>query len=193
MGTLLTSYALALVAQRFPSRGTRSMLPTRRDEPPTEVAQDMNDKLVIEDLYKIFGPETDEALRLLEQGLSKDEIYARTRTTVGVQGANFAISEGEVFVVMGLSGSGKSTLVRMLNRLIEPPRGRIYVDGKDITAMCSSLSRCCLTRPWPKIPPSGWRSPGNAGRSSANEHNGRWRRWVFRPKRTATRMNYPGA
>jgi len=95
----------------------------------------MNDKLVIQDLYKIFGPEPEEGLRLLEQGLSKDEIFALTRTTVGVQGADFAIREGEVFVVMGLSGSGKSTLVRMLNRLIEPTRGRIYVDGEDITAM----------------------------------------------------------
>jgi glycine betaine/proline transport system ATP-binding protein len=91
--------------------------------------------LVVEDLYKIFGPEPEEALRLLEQGLSKDEIFARTRTTVGVQGADFAIREGEVFVVMGLSGSGKSTLVRMLNRLIEPTRGRVLVDGEDVTAM----------------------------------------------------------
>ncbi|MDY6979597.1 MAG: glycine betaine/L-proline ABC transporter ATP-binding protein ProV [Pseudomonadota bacterium] len=93
------------------------------------------DKLVVENLYKIFGPEPDEALRLLEQGLSKDEIFERTRTTVGVQDANFSIRDGEVFVVMGLSGSGKSTLVRLLNRLIEPTRGRVLLDGKDITAM----------------------------------------------------------
>jgi glycine betaine/proline transport system ATP-binding protein len=95
----------------------------------------VKDKLVIRDLYKIFGPEPEEAMRLLTQGLSKDEIFARTRTTVGVQDANFAIREGEVFVVMGLSGSGKSTLVRMLNRLIEPTRGEILLDGEDITKM----------------------------------------------------------
>ena len=93
------------------------------------------DKLVIEDLYKIFGPEPEKAMRLLDQGLSKDEIFEQTRTTVGVQGANFSIREGEVFVVMGLSGSGKSTLVRMLNRLIEPTRGRVLLDGDDITKM----------------------------------------------------------
>ncbi|MDZ7805326.1 glycine betaine/L-proline ABC transporter ATP-binding protein ProV [Thiohalophilus sp.] len=98
-------------------------------------SDDPKDKLVVEDLYKIFGPEPDEALRLLEQGLSKDEIFERTRTTVGVQSANFSIRDGEVFVVMGLSGSGKSTLVRLLNRLIEPTRGRILLDGGDITAM----------------------------------------------------------
>jgi glycine betaine/proline transport system ATP-binding protein len=85
----------------------------------------MNDKLVINSLRKIFGPDPDEAIRLLGQGLSKDEIFARTPTTVGVKDANFAIRDGKVFVVMGLSGSGKSTLLRMLNRLIDPTRGRV--------------------------------------------------------------------
>ena len=95
----------------------------------------MQEKLVIKDLYKIFGPEPDEAIALLDQGLTKDEIFERTRTTVGVQKADFGIRDGEVFVVMGLSGSGKSTLVRMLNRLIEPTRGQVLVDGTDITTM----------------------------------------------------------
>lgn len=36
---------------------------------------------------------------------------------------------------MGLSGSGKSTLVRLLNRLIEPTRGHVYLDGEDIASM----------------------------------------------------------
>ncbi|MGM0594285.1 MAG: glycine betaine/L-proline ABC transporter ATP-binding protein ProV [Pseudomonadota bacterium] len=95
----------------------------------------MTDKIVVEDLYKIFGPEPETAIDLLEQGYDKDAIFERTRTTVGVQQANFSIRAGEVFVVMGLSGSGKSTLVRMINRLIEPTRGAVYVDGHDVTAM----------------------------------------------------------
>jgi glycine betaine/proline transport system ATP-binding protein len=95
----------------------------------------MSDKLVIRHLHKIFGREPDQAMRLLGEGLSKEEIFERTRATVGVHDASFAIAEGEVFVVMGLSGSGKSTLVRMLNRLIEPTAGQILLDGEDITAM----------------------------------------------------------
>ena len=95
----------------------------------------MTDKLVIEDLYKIFGPEPDKAMALLKEGRSKEEIFEETRTTVGVQGASFTIRDGEVFVVMGLSGSGKSTLVRMLNRLIEPTAGRVLVEGEDVTRM----------------------------------------------------------
>jgi len=95
----------------------------------------MKDKLVVRDLFKIFGPNPDDAVRLLDEGCSKEEIFRRTRTTVAVQHADFAIHEGEVFVIMGLSGSGKSTLVRMLNRLIEPTRGQVLLDGEDVTAM----------------------------------------------------------
>jgi glycine betaine/proline transport system ATP-binding protein len=36
---------------------------------------------------------------------------------------------------MGLSGSGKSTMVRLLNRLIEPTRGQVLFDGRDIASM----------------------------------------------------------
>ena len=92
-------------------------------------------KVVVKDLYKIFGSKSNRALPLLEQGVSKEDIYKSTGLTVGVQGASFTIYEGEIFVIMGLSGSGKSTLVRMLNRLIEPNAGSVIVDGKDVTAM----------------------------------------------------------
>jgi len=95
----------------------------------------MDDKIVVEDVYKIFGPEPDKAFQLLEQGYDKDHIFEQTGTTVGVQKANFSVRAGEVFVIMGLSGSGKSTLVRMLNRLIEPTRGSVFVDGHDVTRM----------------------------------------------------------
>ncbi len=70
---------------------------------------------------------------MLESGLSKDEIFKKTGMTIGVQDASFEINEGEIFVIMGLSGSGKSTLVRLLNRLIEPSSGNIYIDETDIT------------------------------------------------------------
>jgi len=93
------------------------------------------EKVVIKNLYKIFGQKTERAFKLLEQGLSKDEIFQKTGLTIGVKDASFTIYEGEIFVVMGLSGSGKSTLVRLLNRLIEPSAGNVIVDGKDVTAM----------------------------------------------------------
>jgi len=72
---------------------------------------------------------------MLSKGLSKDEIFTKTGMSVGVQDASFEINEGEIFVIMGLSGSGKSTLVRLLNRLIEPTSGKIYIDDTDVTTL----------------------------------------------------------
>ncbi|MCK5912546.1 MAG: ATP-binding cassette domain-containing protein, partial [Desulfuromusa sp.] len=92
-------------------------------------------KLKVKNLYKIFGPHPKKAMKLLEQGLTKDEIFKETETTVGVQDASFDIYTGEIFVIMGLSGSGKSTMVRMLNRLIEPTVGQVFIDGDDIVTM----------------------------------------------------------
>lgn len=93
------------------------------------------EKIRVENLYKIFGPNPGRAMQMLAQGKSKDEIMASIRHGVGVNNASFSVQEGEIVVIMGLSGSGKSTLVRCLNRLIKPSAGRILVDGQDIVAM----------------------------------------------------------
>jgi len=95
----------------------------------------MTDKIVIRDVYKIFGRKPEVARALIDQGYDKDYIFAETGLTVGVQQADFSIQEGEIFVVMGLSGSGKSTMVRMLNRLIDPTYGSVQVLGQDITRL----------------------------------------------------------
>lgn len=92
-------------------------------------------KVAVKNLFKIFGPHPKKAMALLEQGLDKDAIFEKTETTVGVQNAGFDIYNGEIFVIMGLSGSGKSTMVRMLNRLIEPTAGQVFIDGEDIISM----------------------------------------------------------
>jgi glycine betaine/proline transport system ATP-binding protein len=97
----------------------------------------MTTKVSARNLYKIFGAEPEEALRLLEEGRSKDAIFEATGQTVGVQNTSFEVEEGEVFVVMGLSGSGKSTLIRMINGLIRPSAGQILIDGTDV-ANCSA-------------------------------------------------------
>lgn len=92
-------------------------------------------KLRVENLTKIFGKQDKEALNLMNQGQSKEDILNATGATIGVNQASFDVQEGEIFVIMGLSGSGKSTLVRMLNRLIEPTSGNIFIDGTNISTM----------------------------------------------------------
>lgn len=87
----------------------------------------------VNNLSKIFGKNPEQALKLLDEGYSKDEILEKTGNTVGVNRVNFGVKPGETFVIMGLSGSGKSTLVRLINRLIEPTEGSIKVGDQDLS------------------------------------------------------------
>ena len=41
------------------------------------------------------------------------------------------MQDGEICVLLGPSGCGKTTTLKMVNRLIEPTSGKIYIDGKD--------------------------------------------------------------
>lgn len=90
--------------------------------------------LEVSNVTKIFG-KANKALHLLNEGETKQNILKKTGATVGVSKASFDVKAGEIFVIMGLSGSGKSTLVRMLNRLIEPSTGEIFIDGENIVSM----------------------------------------------------------
>lgn len=92
-------------------------------------------KITIENVTKVFGKKTTQALELLDQQKSKQEIFKETGVTVGVDDVSFTVEEGEIFVIMGLSGSGKSTLVRMFNRLIDPTKGNIFIDGENLSTM----------------------------------------------------------
>lgn len=92
-------------------------------------------KVKVEHLTKIFGKKKQQALAMVKEQRSKNEILEKTGATVGVYDVNFEVNEGEIFVIMGLSGSGKSTLIRLLNRLIEPSGGDIYIDGVDVAKM----------------------------------------------------------
>ena len=98
-------------------------------------------KLEVKNLYKVFGEHPERAFKMIEEGKTKEQIFEKTGLTLGVKNASLAIEEGEIFVIMGLSGSGKSTMVRLLNRLIEPTRGEVLIDGEDIAKISDSALR----------------------------------------------------
>ncbi|WP_158736374.1 ABC transporter ATP-binding protein [Alteribacillus sp. YIM 98480] len=52
--------------------------------------------------------------------------------TKAVHEFNLKINQGELFVLIGPSGCGKTTTLKMINRLIEPTNGQIFIEGKDI-------------------------------------------------------------
>jgi glycine betaine/proline transport system ATP-binding protein len=107
----------------------------RSTSPAASSRDDAPAKIAVRQLTKIFGPRAGGVLGELHRDRSKADILAETGHVVGVRNASFEVRSGEIFVLMGLSGSGKSTLVRMLNRLIDPTRGEVLIDGADITRM----------------------------------------------------------
>ncbi len=81
----------------------------------------------------VFGDHPDRALPLMDEGMSRAEIQARTGQVLGVHDCSLSVAEGEILVLMGLSGSGKSTLLRAVNGLNPVCRGKVEVcDGNGL-------------------------------------------------------------
>jgi len=89
----------------------------------------------LEGVTKVFGHGQKEALELVRSGSSKNDILKATGSMVALRNIDLEIYQGEIFVIMGLSGCGKSTLERCLNRLVRPTRGKVVVNGTDITSL----------------------------------------------------------
>lgn len=51
-----------------------------------------------------------------------------------VSGISLEIGEGEYLAVIGRNGSGKSTFAKLLNLILDPTDGKIYISGKDVTS-----------------------------------------------------------
>ena len=63
-----------------------------------------------------------------------------------LKGIDLNIKRGEIFGIIGLSGAGKSTLIRCINMLDAPTKGKVFVDGEELTAMGSSELRAARKR-----------------------------------------------
>jgi osmoprotectant transport system ATP-binding protein len=64
------------------------------------------------------------------EGISK-----RYKTKQVLNEVTFTIESGSLVAVIGESGCGKTTLLKMINRLIKPTSGMIYIDDKSISSM----------------------------------------------------------
>jgi len=52
-------------------------------------------------------------------------------TVIAVDSIGMDVGDGEICVLLGPSGCGKTTTLKMINRLVEPTSGKIYLNGKD--------------------------------------------------------------
>ncbi|MEO9497115.1 MAG: choline ABC transporter ATP-binding protein [Vibrio splendidus] len=89
------------------------------------------DAITIKSLDVVFGNKSKQALELLDQGKTRQEIIDETGQVVGVDNVSLTVEEGEICVLMGLSGSGKSSLLRAVNGLNEISRGSLTIKDGD--------------------------------------------------------------
>ena len=61
-----------------------------------------------------------------------ENLVKKFGSATAVNGISFEVKEGENLILLGTSGCGKTTTLRMINRLIEPDAGTVYINGADI-------------------------------------------------------------
>jgi polar amino acid transport system ATP-binding protein len=73
--------------------------------------------------------------------LEVKDIHKRYGTEQVLKGVSFQVERGQTVVVIGPSGTGKSTLLRCINRLTEPDRGQVWLDGVEVTSPRADINR----------------------------------------------------
>ncbi|MFC0215908.1 methionine ABC transporter ATP-binding protein [Paenibacillus chartarius] len=68
------------------------------------------------------------------EGITK-QYHTGSKQVDALSGVDLTVARGEIFGVIGHSGAGKSTLLRSINLLERPSGGRVFVDGKELTAL----------------------------------------------------------
>ena len=67
--------------------------------------------------------------------LGYEDLYKSFGSKSVLRGVNLAVEEGETMVILGGSGTGKSVLLRHTIGLLQPDRGRVLVEGREITGL----------------------------------------------------------
>ncbi|MCD6244201.1 MAG: amino acid ABC transporter ATP-binding protein [Candidatus Korarchaeota archaeon] len=73
--------------------------------------------------------------------LRAEDVWKRYDDTIVLRGVSLNLKKGETKVIMGPSGAGKTTFLKCLNLLVKPDKGRIWIDGEEITSPKADITR----------------------------------------------------
>ena len=75
--------------------------------------------------------------------LEVDDLHAAYGESWIVQGVSLRVADGQIAAVLGRNGVGKTTLIHAIAGLIPPRRGRVRLNGHDITGLpAHAIARC---------------------------------------------------
>ena len=97
--------------------------------------------VVMETVPAIRDEDADKGLGIRDLGLAPSRVQGAIEfrnlsflygTREVLSNVSFSVKAGETIAIVGATGSGKSTLVNLLPRLQNPPRGTVFIDGRDV-------------------------------------------------------------
>lgn len=95
-----------------------------------------------ENLVKVFGNIPNQSLgTILSAKMTRNDVQNTYGALIAVSNVSFSIEKGKTFCIMGLSGCGKSTLIRMVNQLVQPSSGKVYVDDVEVSSLDAKALR----------------------------------------------------
>ena len=75
---------------------------------------------------------------MTEYAVEFRDVEMRFGDKVAVQNINLPINRGEFVVLLGPSGSGKTTLLNILGGFLQPTKGRVFIEGEDVTNLAAA-------------------------------------------------------
>ena len=86
--------------------------------------------------------------------LELKNLTQRFGSQTALDGLNLSIEKGELISLLGPSGCGKTTTIRLIAGFLEPSRGSVWIDGRDVTPLPTraaqyrdGISVLCLVSP----------------------------------------------
>jgi iron complex transport system ATP-binding protein len=71
------------------------------------------------------------------EGIRVDEVSMSYGSSKILDGVSLAVGKGSVVTMVGPNGCGKTTLLKIINNLLRPDKGRVFVDGMEVNSMPS--------------------------------------------------------
>jgi len=70
-----------------------------------------------------------------------EQLLKRFGDTIAVNKVSFKVSQGETMALLGPSGCGKTTTLRMINKLVQPDSGQLFIDDTEVTHLQPEVLR----------------------------------------------------